>query len=101
MKLVKSNFQFLALEGAKIAPKCMYPFRKEQRVKENDYILCTHRLIGKSLASQFYLSAFNNYGHNIATNGKSFQISQFVSVNYCPAITQNLFAMNTVTIMFV
>ena len=26
MKLVKSNFQFLALEGAKIAPKCTYPF---------------------------------------------------------------------------
>ena len=27
MKLVKGNFQFLALEGAKIAPKCTYPFK--------------------------------------------------------------------------
>ena len=25
-EFVKSNFQFLAIEGAKIAPKCMYPF---------------------------------------------------------------------------
>ena len=26
MKLVKSNFQFLAPEGGKMAPKCTYPF---------------------------------------------------------------------------
>ena len=26
MKLVKRNFQFLAQEGAKIAPECTYPF---------------------------------------------------------------------------
>ena len=29
MMLVKSNFQFLALEGAKIAPSCTYPFTQD------------------------------------------------------------------------
>ena len=28
MKLVNSNFQCLALEGAKIAPSCTYPFER-------------------------------------------------------------------------
>ena len=36
IKLVKSNFQFLALEGAKIAPKFTYPFRHQKFVNQSN-----------------------------------------------------------------